>query len=459
MRILLAAAEMAPVARVGGLAEAVGGLTKALRAAGAIVDVVLPDYGDVTFASETVVELAVPDWAGPASLRSGMHPEVGELHLVRAPGLARSNPYVDGGGEAWPDNDARFMAFSAAVAAFADALQPAVLHLNDWHTAAAPAFLKSNVPTLLTIHTLGYQGVTDATWLETIPRDSRAFEWYGGTNPLAAGIQLADEVSTVSPNYAIEILQPDQGMGLDELLAAREAPVTGIRNGIDTSEWDPSKDDLIAARYTSEDLSGRDVCRSGLLAEVGWDETREPVIGVVSRLVHQKGIDLLIEATRFLPDLPARLVVLGSGEPGISAEIREAATASPDRVWFFDGYDVGLAHRIFAGVDLLAMPSRFEPCGLAQMQAMAYGAIPIVTPVGGLVDSVVDADAYKRRGTGFVARGGDIGAVVDAIHRAVRAARNPRRHRSIQLHGMVQDWSWTLPAAEYLAIYEGLATS
>ncbi len=215
---------------------------------------------------------------------------------------------------------------------------------------------------------------------------------------------------------------------------------------------------MIAENYDAADLSGRDACRSALLAEVGWTAAGGPVIGVVSRLVHQKGIDLLLDTTRFLRDLPARLIALGSGEPGLAAALRAAAEEQPESVWFVEGYDVGLAHRIFAGVDVLAMPSRFEPCGLAQMQAMEYGAIPVVTPVGGLVDTVLDADRH-RDGTGFVARGTDVPAIVDAMHRALRAVRHPRRRRAIQGRGMSTDWSWDGPAAEYLALYEEVITS
>jgi len=458
MSVLFAAAEMAPVARVGGLAEASAGLIGGLRSSGHTVEVALPDYGGVLLDNEVLSALDVPDWVGSARVRSGDHPDAGRVSLISTPGMERPHPYVDGAGEPWPDNEARFMGFSAAVAALSDRDEPDVLHLNDWHTAAATALMERSVPTVLTVHTLGYQGVMEALWLDRLPREQARFKWYGGMNPLAGGIQLADLVSTVSPNYAREIVHPDQGMGLDRLLASRGDALIGIRNGIDTSEWNPAVDTRIAARYRPDDLSGREACRRALLGEIGWEDTREPLIGVVSRLVHQKGIDLLIEAARFLADLPARLVVLGSGEPGLAAGLREAAASQPDRIWFFDGYDVGLAHRIFAGADLLAMPSRFEPCGLAQMQAMAYGTIPVVTPVGGLVDTVLDADD-TRKGNGIVARGRDTAAVVDALHRGVRAVRHARRKRAIQKRGMSVDWSWELPAASYAALYARLTTS
>ncbi len=452
MTVLFASAEMAPVARVGGLGEAVSGLVRALRAGGVPLDVVLPDYGDADMKVERSLTLDVPAWASPAVARRGVHESVGELWLVSVPEMARPHPYVDEEGEPWPDNEARFMAFAAAVAALADEVDPEVLHLNDWHTAASVVFTKKPVPTILTIHTLGYQGVMEASWLKRLPRNAEDFEWYGGTNPLAGAIRLADIVSTVSPNYAAEILTEEAGMGLHEYLGARGTDLVGIRNGIDAEEWNPATDRAIAARYSVKDMAGKAACREALLAEAGWAGVREPVIGVVSRLVHQKGIDLLAEAADYLASFPARLVVLGSGEPELAARMRSIADDDPGRVWFTDGYDVGLAHRIFAGADLLAMPSRFEPCGLAQMQAMAYGTIPVVTPVGGLVDTVLDADA-SRRGTGFVAKSVTTSAFVDALHRAVRAHRNGRRRDGIRRRGMQIDWSWQGPARHYRDLY------
>lgn len=458
MRVLFAAAEIAPVARVGGLAEAAAGMVGSLRDRGVAVDVVIPDYGGVALAGEVVRRLEVPDWVGDASVRVGDHDDLGVLHLVDIANLARPHPYVDEVGEPWPDNEARFMGFAAAVAALADDLGPDLLHLNDWHTASATVFTKTAVPTILTIHTLGYQGVMEAVWLDRLPRDADRFEWYGGTNPLAGGIQLADAVTTVSPNYAAEIVRSESGMGLDAFLAARGGDLVGIRNGIDTAEWNPATDPAIAANYDHANPSGKTACRDDLLGEVGWGEAgSEMLVGVVSRLVHQKGIDLLLETVPFLEGLGARLVVLGSGEPALAEAVAAAADAMPDRVWFRKGYDVALAHRIFAGADLLAMPSRFEPCGLAQMQAMAYGTVPVVTPVGGLVDTVVDADA-SRRGTGFVAAGVNGAALVDALHRSLRSRRSKRRWDGIRRRGMEIDWSWALPAAQYEALYERVAT-
>ncbi len=456
MKVLFAAAEMAPVVRVGGLAEAAGGLVAALRAASIDVTVLLPDYGGSALVGETRQPLEMPSWAGPMWLRSGTHPHLGAVTLVGSDDLVRPHPYVDSTGIAWPDNDRRFMQFSAAIAAVRDAMEPDVVHLNDWHAAAAAAFGDSIVPTVLTIHTLGYQGVAPAAWMSQFQRSAANFEWYGQANPLVGGIHLADRVVAVSPNYSREILSKESGMGLHEILRAKGEALVGILNGIDTTEWNPQTDPHIAARYSSTTLAERDRCRQALLETASWENSKDPVIGVVSRLVDQKGIDILLAALPYLDALPGRLFVLGSGLPALAGALRDAAQTNPERIFFHDGYDLALAHRIFAGADLFAMPSLFEPCGLAQMQAMRYGAIPVVTPVGGLVDTVVDADV-SRVGTGFVARSVDEAGLIDALHRAVRAHKSPRRRQAIQRRGMDHDWSWQAPAQRHIALYEELA--
>lgn len=460
VRLLFATAEFAPLARVGGLAEAASGLVRALRSGYPEIDVqvVVPDYGDVELASQSVESIEVSDWVGRASLRHGVHADVGPVTLVDVPGMARPHPYVDESGEGWPDNDARFFAFSAAVAALAARDRPDLLHLNDWHTAAVTGMAAPLPPTVLTIHTLGYQGVTSQRWIERLSVDASRFAWYGGTNPLAGAIELADRVIAVSPNYATEIVTEAAGMGLHERLVALGDRLVGIRNGIDTTVWDPAIDPLVPANFETADRSGRAVCREALLAKARWPDDNVPVAAAVTRLVDQKGIDILIEAARFLPTIPMRLAVLGSGASELSSALRTLAAEQPDHVWFVDGYDVELAHWLFAGSDLYAMPSRFEPCGLGQMQAMAYGSIPVVTDVGGLHDTVIDADASRRAGTGFVSPTVDTAGVVDALHRGARALRHRRRREAIQSRGMSHDWSWTEPARRHVELYRDISS-
>ena len=463
LRILFATAELTPIARVGGLAEAAAGLVRALRNNGVDVHLMVPDYGDVELINETTLPLPTPGWTGPVTIRRGIHPVVGEVDLVSTPNMARPHPYIDDDGEGWPDNDHRFMSFSAAVAQMAAETQPDVVHLNDWHTSAAAAWLHGNVPTVLTIHTLGYQGTSSGHWLQHLGPQSFRFAWWDATNPLAGAIQLVDRVITVSPNYAREILTPEGGFGLHERLAALGDRLIGIRNGIDTSIWNPETDPHIAANYTAASggsgkngTEGRAECRAALFDEARWDDDGQTLIAIVSRLVDQKGIDFALSCARFLETMPARMMVLGSGAIGIADGLRYWQDRLPDRMWFFDGYDEPLAHRLFAGSDLFFMPSRFEPCGLAQMQAMAYGSIPVVTGVGGLADTVIDADRNRSEGTGFVSEAVDDAGILDALHRGHRATRVPRRRDAIVRRGMTADWSWDKPAQEHIEIYREL---
>lgn len=456
MKIQFAAAEFAPLVRVGGLAEACAGLVHALRHQGMDVEVVVPDYFGTPLDRETTTRLDVPSWAAPAVARSGVSPDVGKITLIDVPGITRDHPYTDANGRGWPNNPDRFFAFSAAVSALAAQRSPDVLHCNDWHTAAALGFLTESVPSVLTIHSLGYQGWTSGGWLERIPRHRELFEAQGGTNPMAGGIQLADRVVAVSPTYADEIRRVETGSGLHEPLVALRDRLMGIRNGINTSVWDPSTDVNIVKPFDAKNLGGKLICRSDLLEVVGWQDTGAPIVGVVSRLVEQKGIEMILDCVRYADTMPFRLIILGSGERQISDHARDLSVSAPDTVFFRDGFDDVLAHKIFAGADLLAMPSVFEPCGLSQMQAMEYGTIPIVNAVGGLRDTVIDADFDPSSGTGFVSESVDTAGFLDALHRAARAWNKLDRRRVIQRNGMSTDWSWQNPALRHIEVYEGI---
>jgi starch synthase len=455
MRILMATAELRPLVSVGGLGEAATGLAMALRRAGHEVDVVLPDYAGWELEDEAPIEITVPPWAAPTTVRRGVHPAVGPVVLVDSLEIRRADPYVDPEGIGWEDNDLRFAAFSAAVAALVGPLGADVIQLNDWHTGLVPAFTGPGRPTVLTIHNLAHQGWANVGWLYELPAHREAYRRHNAVNMLAGAIRVVDTVATVSPTYAQEITTEEGGMGLDDLLRARAGDLVGIRNGIDTAVWDPAADPLIPVPYGPGRLDGKLAARARLLEQAGWPETREPLVGLVTRLVEQKGVDLAFEAARYLEGMRARLVILGSGDRGLADWGRWLAREHPDRVWFRDGFDLALAHLIFAGADLFVMPSKFEPCGLAQMQAMAYGTIPVVTGVGGLCDTVTDADA-QRAGTGFVASTVDTAGLVDALHRALIAFRHHGRRRGIITRGMATDWSWDGPAAEFAALYQGL---
>ena len=453
MQIVFATAELAPYVKVGGLADAAAGLVHALRDRGIGVEVVLPDYGGLPFEAIHEDRLDLPGWAGEALAVSGVLAGGEAATLIRAPSLARPHPYMDEFGVGWEDNDYRFFVFSAAVAVLTDQRQPDLIHVNDWHTSAALGFVERPLPSVLTIHNLAYQGHADGWWLDHFSHRPEAFEWWGGTNPLTGGIALADRVVTVSPTFAQEVLRPQTGFGVHEALAARGKDFVGILNGIETDVWDPSDDPHLPITYDAKSVSRKRQVGRALAEEVGWGESADPIIGMVTRLTDQKGVDVALDATAVLPEIGARMVVLGSGDRWLADAARDVESLIPDRFVFRDGYDEGLSHRIFGGSDLYLMPSRFEPGGLTQMQAMRYGSIPIVTDVGGLHDTVVDADADPDEGTGFVAEEVSAEAVADAMRRAVTAWRSTRRRGAIRARGMDRDWSWTGPASEYAALY------
>lgn len=455
-RVLFATAELVPVARVGGLAAATAGLVRALRGLGVEVDVVVPDYDATPLAGARSMPLAVPEWAGPATARTGVLEGVGELTLVSAYGVERSHPYLQPDGTGWPDNDRRFMAFSAAIGALVTERKPDVLHLNDWHTAAALAFLAQPPPTVLTVHTLGYQGRTNPGWLAALRHHRESYRHQGDTNPLAGGIRLADLVIAVSPTYAREIRTPAGGAGLDGVLREAEPKLVGILNGIDTDTWDPARDPDLVATYSSERPEAKRACRDALRDELGLPPSDAPLAVMVTRLVEQKGVDLVLPVIPFLDRLPTQLAVLGDGDEATADALGEAVRQHPDAVAFRRGYDEALAHRFFAGGDLLLMPSRFEPCGLAQMQAMRYGTLPVVTDVGGLRDTVVDLDVDPLQGTGIVAAEVSALGVLDGLHRARRVTTSPTLHAAARRRGMTADWSWRQPALDHLAHYRHL---
>jgi starch synthase len=454
---MLVTAEYAPLVRTGGLADATRGLTDAVRAAGVDVEVVLPDYEAYPLADEQLESLDVVDWAAPARARVGVHDTAGPITLVDVPAIERVHPYVEPAtGQGWTDNDRRFFGFSAAVAALAGSRRPDVLHLNDWHPAATLGLLEAPPPSVLTIHNLAYQGNADAGWLTALGPRAAAYERYGQTNALAGAIQLADRIVAVSPTYARDITGPEAGMGLDVDLRVRGSALLGIRNGIDVATWDPSGDPHLPARFSRSRLQDRTANTAALREELGLAPVAGPLLGAVSRLVDQKGVDLLLALVPLLGGLDAQMVLLGAGDPALAAAARAAQAAEPGRFVFREGFDDGLSHRIFGGSDLFVMPSRFEPCGLAQMQAMRYGSIPVVTAVGGLLDTVTDADRGLE-GTGFVAVAPGEAGWVDALHRAVRSWAKVQQRRHIQRAGMRVDWSWAAPAAEHVRLYESLA--
>ena len=465
LRVLFATAELAPLVRVGGLAEAAGGLVQALRRAGLQVDLIVPDYAGPTspvLVDEVVETIELPAWAGESgSARTGILDGYGEITLVDVPGIHRPHPYVPPGeADGWPDNDQRFFAFSFAASELAVRRRVDVVHVNDWHTAPVLGFLPETVHTVLSLHNLAYQGWCDRGWLNVLRAEHRyAFDLEHSCNPLAGAIALADRVVAVSPHYADEIRTVAEGAGLHELLAERGSSLVGILNGIDTEAWDPSTDEALAERFRLRNvIAAKKINGDALRVEVGLAPSRGPLIAMVTRLVAQKGVDIALDATVALPSIDAQFVLLGAGDPALSADARTVEHLVHDRVRFIEGFDLGLAHRLFAASDLFVMPSRFEPCGLAQMQAMRYGSLPIVTDVGGLHDTVVDGD-LSGEGTGFVCRSLNAAGLVDALHRATRAWQVKGRRQSLIRNAMSIDWSWDAPAGSYVDLYRSLVST
>jgi starch synthase len=457
MRVLFATAELSPVASVGGLAAAAAGLTAELRRRGVDVDVVMPDYGPIELRAERPSRLLdVPSWAAPAFVREGEHPAVGPLKLVTVPGITRPHPYTRPNGSGWPDNDRRFLAFSAAVAAMARADPPDVLHLNDWHTGATLGAFHVAPPSVLSLHNLAYQGICDRAWLGAIGPRARHYEWRETTNPLSGAIALADAIVAVSPTYAKEVLTPEGGFGLAGPLAFRGPAVLGIQDGIDTATWDPARDPALVANYAAGARTveaAKAANRRVLLDHLGFADDTVPLAVMVTRLTHQKGVDLVFPLVPALRQLPLRLAILGSGDADLAAVLSRLAAEHRDAFAFVEGYDEWLSHLMFAAGDLYLMPSRFEPCGLTQMQAMRYGTVPVVTPVGGLVDTVPDADVHTD-GHGFVADRVDAASVVSALLRAIRHCQDWRRRPALVERIMRHDWSWRVPAARHVELYE-----
>jgi starch synthase len=455
MRVLFAAAELAPLVRVGGLGEVAGGLTKSLRSAGAYVDVLLPDYFGSELANEDVQVLDVPEWVGPCTARTGELPEFGRVTLIDVTDIRRAGAYSDPGGEAYDDNDRRFFRFSCAVAAWARVTQPDVIHVNDWHTGAALAWTPVGIPTVASIHNLAYQGDADRGWLQVFGERAHAYDRRGRCNPLAGSLILADRVVAVSPKYSREILVDPLGCGLTDVLGSKAGAgkLVGIVNGIDVDEWNPETDQLLPVTFSVKKRTGKAACKENLQQSLGLGVVDGPLFGFVSRLVDQKGIEFVIEAAAYLSSFGGQLVVLGSGERQLADALHRLAAENPETVSFREGFDLALSHQIFGGADCYLMPSRFEPCGLAQMQAMTYGALPIVTDVGGLHDTVTDLTLNPDIGTGFVCREVSGTGLVDAMHRAAALFGKKSAWKAAQTRAMTHDWAWAGPTEQYLSLY------
>ena len=481
MRIAFLAAECEPWAKTGGLADVVHALARALGKVepGQVeppVEVFLPRYRSVAVPDtiDGAIVVSVPDPRSPAG-----HSEVRildvpadgyRLRLVDHPAaFDREGFYGDAAGD-FADNAWRFGLFCRAAleALRADGRPVDVLHLHDWHTGPAAIFrdaryaddpVLGGAAILMTLHNLAYHGWTSRARLGQLglaPGDGVVGPDADGIDLLAAGIERAELVNTVSPGFAAEALTPEFGMGLDGLLRGRGDQFIGILNGLDDTIWDPATDRDLAAPYSRSGRAGKAACRADLLRRIGFDaEDPRPVIGMIGRLDPQKGFDLLSDATPALLDLGARIVVQGSGAPALAEPFRALAAAGPDRVALIERFDRAMARRIYAGADFFAMPSRFEPCGQGQMIALRYGTPPIVNRTGGLADTVVDETANPGRGTGFSFAGASVAGLLGACERAIalRAAGGDPWDGLLD-RAMAVDFDWTTGSApRYVEAY------
>jgi starch synthase len=479
MKVLFVSPEAVPFAKTGGLADVAGSLPVALKRVGVEVHLVLPFYRVIregNFEHRLLLkDLKVP--LGNTELVAGVlgsspDTEVPVYLIEREDMYDRPNIYGNSLGDYY-DNFERFAFFSRAALLTAEklSLKPDLIHCHDWQTGLVPTMLKGPfrdsttlgaTPTVFTIHNVGYQGLfpADKLRLTGLSREefyrSEGLEYYGNVSLLKAGIVYSDAVTTVSPTYAREIQTPEYGMGMEGILQYRRASLHGILNGVDYQLWDPARDPHISVHYSPRKVAGKDACKESLIQEINLDHslTKRPLLGMISRLDAQKGLDLLVKILDDILALDVGLVVLGSGDDRIQEAIQEAAQRHPGRVGLTIGFDEPLAHRIMAGADAFLIPSRYEPCGLTQMYALKYGTVPIVRATGGLDDTIVPFDPKTGEGNGFKFSAYEPNTFLEAIRKAVDLFHNPKVWQRLMANGMNADFSWERSAQRYRALYE-----
>ena len=482
LRALSVASEVFPLVKTGGLADVVGALPAALAPQNVELRTLVPGYPDVLDRMERPETVWADNdyFGGPARILAGDAAGI-PLFTIDAPHLygRPGNPYTGPDGQDWPDNPQRFAALAyagaligqGAVAGFV----PELVHAHDWQAGLTPAYLalggqtrsrKTAPATIMTVHNLAFQGQVPASLLASLRLPASSYtpegvEYYGSIGMLKAGLRYAGRITTVSPTYAQEICTPEGGMGLDGLLRARGSDLSGILNGIDTGIWNPQTDERLPATYSAARRTGRRACKEALQRAFGLALRPGALLfGVVSRLSHQKGLDVLLEALPLLRARDAQLVLLGAGDAGLQSAFLAAARAAPDAVGVRIGYDEAVAHLIQAGSDAILVPSRFEPCGLTQLCALRYGALPVVSRVGGLADTIIDANEAARTAcvaTGFQFAPVSVQALGFAIGRVAEMWRRPREWAAMQGRAMRSPVGWSEPAACYAALYREAA--
>ncbi|MEQ9406072.1 MAG: glycogen synthase GlgA [Fuerstiella sp.] len=485
MRIVLAASEAVPFSKTGGLADVSTALAKALDDMGHDVTVVIPDYREIRRLRRKQLPV-ITDTGMRFSLSMNGRYVNGGVNWTMLPGtgvkvLLVTQPYYFDrpqlymeNGDGYKDNCERFCFFSRAVLSICQqmVLRPDIIHCNDWQTGLIPALLHShysrlpgfeNAATVMTLHNMAYQGRfwhldMHLTGMEWRYFNMRQMEMWGDLNLLKTGIAFADQITTVSPTYASEVCSPEGGEGLDGLLSFRRDDLVGILNGIDDTIWNPETDPHLPAHYSVSSVRpGKPACKAHLQERMGLPQREAvPLIGMVSRLSDQKGLDLFAQCAERLLFHDVQFVFLGTGDPQYENFLQHLADQHPTRVAAMIGFDESLAHQIEAGSDAFLMPSRFEPCGLNQMYSLRYGTLPIVRKVGGLADSVVNATPETLRdetATGFVFEEYSSTALAETIERAVDVYRQPIVWQQLMRSGMSLDWSWRTSALRYADVY------
>jgi len=476
VRILLVGSEAQPFAKTGGLADVLGALPKALTRLGHTVDLVIPKYRGIDV-GQPIARLRVA---------LGGQVDDAQIHAIEREGVRTifvahpayfDREYLYGlAGRDFPDNPERFAFFSQAALDWARStdLRYDIVHAHDWQAGLVPVLLQRavathpawNPATVFTIHNLAYQGVFDASWLPRLGLGwdlmrVEAMEFWGRISYLKAGIVFSDVVTTVSPTYAREIQTLELGFGFDGILRHRSRDLVGILNGIDYDQWDPERDVNLPEPYNASKLKGKAAAKRKLLETYGLPATTKararPLIGMVSRMVDQKGFDLIAALADELPTLGATFAVIGTGERRYEELWRGLAAAHPTVVGARIGFDERVSHLIEGGSDMFLMPSRFEPCGLNQMYSLRYGTVPVVRATGGLRDTVQDVDSETGKGTGFRFEAYTPDALLGALRRGLAAFGNRVLWRRIQKAGMRQDFSWDASARQYVEVYERAA--
>ena len=469
MKCLFVTSEAYPLIKTGGLADVSGSLPHALEQQGEDVRILLPGYRSVLDKVDEARVIAHSRHYGQdiRILETRLPGTRVPVMLVDCPSAfdRPGNPYLDDNGQPWPDNAFRFALFcqvavDIALNRLAFDWPVDLVHCHDWQSALTPALLslfEQRPATLFTIHNLAYQGLFDSQQyfdlgLPMTLWHMHGLEYHGLFSFIKGGLVYADAVSTVSPQYAIEIQSDEFGYGLSGLLRYRSNRLYGILNGIDTNEWDPASDSQLVQTYSARTLDDKRVNKLALQRQFGLREDASiPMIGMISRLVEQKGLEIILQAMPQLLQLPVQLVFLGSGEAHYEQALRQLAVSHPDSVAVWIGYDEQLSHRIEAAADGYLMPSMFEPCGLNQLYSLRYGTIPLVTAVGGLADSVIDYALEDA--TGFVVSEFTAGALVAAVNRMLYVYNKTEDWQRLQLRAMRQDHSWGQSASAYLELY------